>query len=118
MTENPNVIVNRFAPWSDIECWVLSNKNKQPCTTHPGRYIIPPQKDYAAGDMLRWKEEPQDHISTLSSILKARDMLPGYGFGILLSLNNNLACFDFDHALDENGNIINTDVKTFVELAG
>lgn len=116
--ENPNIIKNRFSPWVDTECWVLSNKNKQPCTIHPGKYTSEPPKEYAVGDMLRWKEEPQDHINILSSILKAWEMLPGYGFGILLSEHNHLACFDFDHALDDAGNIKNQEVQQFIEVVG
>ncbi len=118
MENNLTTIINRFSPWADIECWVLSNKNKQPCTIHSGRYTSEPAKDYAIGDMLRWKEEPQDHINTLSSILKTMEMLPGYGFGVLLNEHNHLACFDFDHALDENGQIINQDVQQFIEVIG
>jgi hypothetical protein len=68
--------------------------------------------------MLRWKEEPQDHINTLEKILKVQEVLLGYGFGIILNLQNSLVCFDFDHALDENGNIINQEVKTFIECVG
>jgi hypothetical protein len=116
VTENPNTIKNRFSACADIECWVLSNKNKQPCTIHSGKYLTEPQKEYNVGDMLRWKEEPQDHINTLSSILKTWELLPGYGFGVLLNKNNSIACFDFDHALDDNGNIINTEVRQFVEV--
>ena len=118
MTENTNTIRNRFSPWSDIECWVLSNKNKQPCTIHSGRYNTEPQKNYNVGDMLRWKEEPQDHINTLDKILKVQESLPEYGFGVILNLNNTLTCFDFDHALDESGNIKNQEVKTFIECVG
>ena len=118
MTENTKPILFHFAPWADAECWVLSNKNKQPCTIHAGKYLSEPQKEYAIGDMLRWKEEPQDHISTLPKILKTKEMLPGYGFGIILNLNNHLACFDFDNALDDNGEIINRNVQEFIEVAG
>lgn len=114
--ENVNTIINRFTPWSEIECWVLSNKNKQPCTIHSGKYISNPPKDYGIGDILRWKEEPQDHISSLHSILKTWEMLPGYGFGVLLHQQNDLVCYDFDHALDDNGQIINPEVQQFVEV--
>jgi hypothetical protein len=94
----------------------LSNRNKQPCTIHAGKYVSEPPKEYGIGDMLRWKEEPQDHITTLPLILKTLEMIPGYGFGVLLNHHNNIVCYDFDHALDDAGQIINPEVQQFVEV--
>lgn len=110
-------IKNHFRPWSDIECWVLSNDRKQPCTIHSGEYVLGEEKKaYSLGDMLRWREEPQDHITTLNRVLSVLEkMPPSYGFGVILSHKNNILCFDFDHAL-ENGEIKNLEVKEFVSV--
>lgn len=82
--------------------WVLCNQEK-----------IPVKPD---GSFLQWKENPGDDIGTLDTIIGR--MKNGFGFGLILGLHNTLVCYDFDHALDEMGNIINPKVREFIELVG
>lgn len=114
--DNHNVILSRFNPWLRIPCWVVCNANKQPVTIHPGHYNTEPQKDYQMGWRLRWKSEPQDHITTLNTAVDVASMLPGYGVGPIIGRGNTLCCFDFDHCLDENGAIINEKVRAFISV--
>lgn len=95
-------IKSRFAPWLNIPMWVLSNKEKAPI-----------KED---GSLLLWKQAPGDGINTLS-VIQSR-FKDGYGFGLILGLNNTLVCYDFDHALNDEGNIINPDVKGLIEILG
>lgn len=99
---NLDTIKSRFAPWQNIPMWVLCNQEKAP---------IKPD-----GSNLQWKENPGDHINTLDTIISR--MKSGFGFGLILGLQNSLVCYDFDHALDDKGNIINPAVREFIELVG
>ena len=108
----PDTILSRFAPWASCDCWVMCNKEKQPVTIHGGDYLIPSEKHpqvpyhYSVCTLLRWKNEPQDHITTLPKIRRVVDMFFGhYGFGIMLGLHNTLICFDFDHCISPDGSI-------------
>lgn len=97
-----DTIKNRFAPWQNIPMWVLCNSEKQP---------IKPD-----GSLLQWKQNPGDNVNTLDVItsrVKAEQ-----GFGCILGQGNTLICYDFDHALDETGEIINPEVREFIELVG
>jgi hypothetical protein len=108
-----NIILSRFSQWSGINCWVMCNKDKQPATLHMGEWLIPKDTNeivprrYGAGMFLRWKTEPQDHITNLSRVLKITEMFDcfGYGFGIIIGLENNIVCFDFDHVVDSDGSV-------------
>jgi hypothetical protein len=82
--------------------WVLCNSEKQP---------IEPD-----GSPLEWKRNPGDNVNTLDVIVsRVKD---GQGFGFILGQGNTLVCYDLDHALDENGEIINPAVREFIELVG
>jgi len=116
--DNYNVILSRFAPWLRVPCWVMCNADKQPATIHSGHYSTEPERDYGVGDMLRWQAEPQDHITTLNTVIDVVGMMPGYGIGPIIGRGNTLACFDFDHCLDKNGNIISEKIRAFVEVIG
>lgn len=111
-----DTIVSRFAPVAGVPCWVICNPDKQPCTIHAGRYESEPVRNYRMGDLLRWKSEPQDNITTLDRAMAAARMLPGYSVGPILGMNNTLGCYDFDHCLDSNGNIINEHLREFLSL--
>ena len=125
----PPTILNRFLAWSNIDCWVLCNEEKQPVTLHDRFWLIPKNdsdvvpKKYYAGKLLRWKSEPQDHISNIYKIQKYYEATPGYGFGILLGRGNTLCCFDFDHVISRDGKIPEKvdsflkQLRTFVEIS-
>jgi hypothetical protein len=98
----PVIITQRFKPYTDIPCWVLCNQNKQPINIY--------------GNLLQWKENPGDGINSLSVIESRLSKVPSAGFGIILNKENTLCCFDFDHALDDSGKIINTQVREFIEI--
>lgn len=114
--DNHNVILSRFAAWKNVPMWMLCNANKQPVTIHAGHYSSEPERDYFIGDMLRWKEEPQDHITTLDRVLVAAQTFPEFGIGPFIGHENTLACFDFDHCLDTEGNIKNEKVRMFISI--
>ena len=114
--DNHSVILSRFKPWMYVSCWVLCNRDKQPATTHAGHYSTVPERDYGIGWRLRWKSEPQDHITGLEKVSRVSGYLPGYGIGPLLGRNNPLACFDFDHCLNADGDIVNEKVKAFITV--
>lgn len=102
MSAIPAPIINRFAPWSRVPMWTLCNAEKQPINLN--------------GNLLQWKQNPGDDINTLD-IIQSR-LKESFGFGCILGLQNSLVCFDFDHALDEHGSIINPKVREFIELLG
>jgi len=97
-----DIIKERFGPWQNIPMWVLCNQEKRP---------IKPD-----GSLLQWKQNPGDDINTLEVIVSR--IKAGFGFGCILGLGNTLVCYDFDHALDEYGNILNSAVREFIELLG
>lgn len=104
-TKNANcfdTIKSRFTPWLNIHMWVLSNRDK-----------VPIKED---GSLLSWKQSPGDGVNTLS-VIQSR-YKEGYGFGLILGQNNTLVCYDFDHALNEDGCIINPDVERLIEILG
>jgi hypothetical protein len=114
--DNHNAILSRFNAWMYVPCWMMCNGNKQPVTLHAGHYSTAPERDYQTGWRLRWKTEPQDHITTLDKVILTSEMLPGYGIGPLIGMNNPLVCYDFDHCLDVNGDIINEKVRAFISV--
>lgn len=97
-----DVIKSRFAPWQNIKMWVLCNQEK-----------IPVKPD---GSLLQWKENPGDDINILDTIINR--MRDGFGFGCIVGPDNKLVCYDFDHALNDDGKIINPAVKEFIEIVG
>lgn len=98
----PDSIKTRFSHWQNNIAWVLCNQEKAPININGGH--------------LQWKENPGDGINSLSVIESRLSKVPGAGFGIILSKNNNLTCFDFDHALNEKGEIINLQVQELLEI--
>ena len=98
----PASIKTRFSHWQNAIAWVLCNPEKAPINTN--------------GSLLQWKENPGDGINSLEFIESRLSKVPGAGFGIILGRNNNLVCFDFDHALNDKGEIINIQVQEFIEI--
>ena len=90
---------------------------------HDGYYLIPKNPDdivpkrYYSGSLLRWKSEPQDHITALSRIQKIYEASDGYGFGVMIGRGNTLCCYDFDHAISRDGSI-SSDVSEFLSVLG
>jgi hypothetical protein len=105
----------------------MCNQDKQPITIHGGEYLVPPAYHYAACKRLRWKEEPGDHITTLSRIDTALEAfcnsIETFGFGIMLSIDNSIVCYDFDHCIAPDGSIPDKirdfleELDTFVEIS-
>jgi hypothetical protein len=119
----PDGILSRFAPWANCDCWVMCDKDKHPVTIHNGDYLIPTERHpavphhYGFGQYLRWKDEPQDHITTLAKVQSVVDkfMFGTYGFGMILGLNNAVVCFDFDHVINKDGSV-NPNVEGFLSV--
>jgi hypothetical protein len=100
----PQCILDLFAPWADVKCWVVCNENKQPCDKRTGR-------------LAKWRTDPKDNIIDLNELntLYIYGVVDLWGgFGIILGQDNLLCCIDFDHVLDENGIPINPDVLDFI----
>jgi len=103
----PNAILTRFSHWENVICWVVCNEKKQPC-------------DKRTGFLAKWRTDPQDNIITLTELetLYELEVVDRWGgFGIILGQDNLLCCIDFDHVLDDNGDIINPEVAAFIEDA-
>ena len=101
----PEAILTHFLPWMDIPCWVICNDKKQPCEKRTGK-------------LAKWRTDPQDNIITLTELetLYELDVVDLWGgFGIILGQDNLLCCIDFDHVLDDKGDIINPEVAAFID---
>ena len=103
----PQSVLNHFSPWMNIKCWVVCNNQKQPCEKRTGK-------------LAKWRTDPQDNIITLTELetLYELDIVERWGgFGIILGQDNLLCCIDFDHILDDNGDITNPEVASFIDDA-
>lgn len=103
----PTPILNHFSHWANVACWIVCNERKQPC-------------DKRTGNLAKWRTDPKDNIITLAELetLCELEIVDRFGgFGIILGQDNLLCCVDFDHALDNNGRIINPEVESFIEDA-
>ena len=101
----PKPILTHFYHWMNIKCWVICNDKKQPCEKRTGK-------------LAKWRTDPQDNIITLTELeeLYELDVVNMWGgFGVILGQDNLLCCIDFDHVLDDNGEIINKEVSDFLE---
>jgi hypothetical protein len=101
----PNTILTHFSHWTNIACWVVCNDKKQPC-------------DKRTGLLAKWRTDPKDNIITLTELetLCELEVVERWGgFGIILGQDNHLCCIDFDHILDNDGNITNPEVAAFIE---
>ena len=99
----PPSIKNQFAAFSHRISWVLCNSDKQPINRWTGK-------------LLSWKQNPEDSINTLPIIEESLADMPAAGFGIIVGMDNTLACFDLDGALDPDGAVINPNVKAFLDV--